>query len=559
MLVCVLVFAFGGYFYSLCPDVYLIDSGELAAVSYTLGVAHPTGYPLYTLISYFFTRLPGEPIRNLNLLSAIFSVVATAVVFLTAYKITKNQWTSALSAALFAFSPTIWRTSVTNEVYPLTGLFTVTVIYLLHRCNNNRIFYLIMYLTGLALTNHVIFFSLALPVIVYMVLVHKPKPSMFLTGLIFLLMGLSLYFYVMARTIGGAEVAWGNAYNLQRLFWHLTGKQYQVWMFTLSPGEIVGNLVKGLHFLARDFLYVLIIPAILGFWVLYRQKKEIFWLLLAALVANLLYTINYSIPDIESYYIPSVAVLVIALVHGLHALRRYMKPVIVLPIALAIPVINYSHCTLRDNSFGMDFSRSHVEQLPDSSLFITTHWDVYSPLVYLREVKGWRTDLTVIDKELLRRTWYIKYLKREYPEFYHRVRSSIDAYLGELYKFEYDRPYTAFVIQSRFVRMLERFVETRLEAGVFMATPWPDRDLDAVKPGYRRVPFGLVHGISSDETPAVYDFSNLDLKKPPTVNDNRLKVNLDIVRTMLVNNINYLVAMGEKKEAEKARRLLKSF
>jgi len=241
----VLVFAFGGYFYSLCPDVYLIDSGELAAVSYTLGVAHPTGYPLYTLISYFFTRLPGEPIRNLNLLSAIFSVVATAVVFLTAYKITKNQWTSALSAALFAFSPTIWRTSVTNEVYPLTGLFTVTVIYLLHRCNNNRIFYLIMYLTGLALTNHVIFFSLALPVIVYMVLVHKPKPSMFLTGLIFLLMGLSLYFYVMARTIGGAEVAWGNAYNLQRLFWHLTGKQYQVYNVQQLDSPVTSGTYTG--------------------------------------------------------------------------------------------------------------------------------------------------------------------------------------------------------------------------------------------------------------------------------------------------------------------------
>ena len=552
-------FVFGAYVYSLCPDVYLIDSGELAAVSYTLGVAHPTGYPLYTLISYFFARLPGEPIRNLNLLSAVFSVIATAVIFLIAYRITKNQWAAALTAALFAFSPTIWRTSITNEVYPLTGLFVVGVIYLLYRCDNDRIFYFVMYITGLALTNHIIFFSLALPAIIYLIVVYKPKPKLVLTGIVFLFMGLSLYLYIVARTIGGAEIAWGNAYNLQRLFWHLTGKQYQVWMFSLSPNEVAGNLVKGLHFLARDFLYVLVIPVILGFRLLYRQERGVFWLLLGVLVANVLYTINYSIPDIESYYIPSLAALVIAFAYGLQVLGKYLRPAVVLPVALAVPIVNYNSCTLRHNSFGIDFGRSHVEQLPDSSLFITTHWDVYSPLMYLREVKAWRTDLVVIDKELLRRTWYIRYLEREYPEFYDRVRPSFEAYLEELYKFEYNRPYTAYVIQSRFIRMLERFVETGSEAGVYLATPWPDRDLNTVKPSYGRFPFGLVYRLSRVDTPEVYDFSTLDLRKPPVINDSRLRLNLDIVRTMLVNNVKYLTTAGEMEAAARVQELWESF
>ena len=39
-------------------SVYWGDSAELVAVAHTLGIAHPPGYPLYTLLRAFFVRLP---------------------------------------------------------------------------------------------------------------------------------------------------------------------------------------------------------------------------------------------------------------------------------------------------------------------------------------------------------------------------------------------------------------------------------------------------------------------------------------------------------------------
>jgi hypothetical protein len=39
-------FVFIVYLTTLAPSVVKIDSGELAAVQSTLGIAHPTGYPL---------------------------------------------------------------------------------------------------------------------------------------------------------------------------------------------------------------------------------------------------------------------------------------------------------------------------------------------------------------------------------------------------------------------------------------------------------------------------------------------------------------------------------
>jgi len=546
------------YFYSLCPDVYLIDSGELATVSYTLGIAHPTGYPLYTLISHFFARMPGEPIRNLNLLSALFSIVASVVVFIVARRITSSQSISALVAALFAFAPTIWRISITNEVYPLTGLFAVLVITLLYQCNTERIFYMIMYSLGLALTNHIIFFSLAVPVFVYLVIVYRPRIKQISIGIILLALGLTPYLYIVARTIGGAGFAWGNAYNIQRLFWHVTGKQYQVWMFSLSLGEILNNLGNGLYILARDFLYVFLIPSVIGFSVLYRKDKKKFWLMLSILILNLLYTINYSIPDIEPYYIPSLVVLLVTFAYGMHVGRRYLRPVVVLILTLVIPFINYQTCTLRNNTFGIDFGRAHAEQLPDSSLLIATHWDIYSPLMYLQEVKGWRKDLTIIDKELLRRTWYMKRLEHEHPALCTKARNSIDAYLEELYKFEYGRPYIVSVIQLRFIKMLESLVDANIDKGVFLSAPWLDQDLDQVKPHYARLPFGLVTEVTKARAVEPFDFSKFLLKKPSPINDPRIAHNLRVVRNMLSANIKYLMATGHTEEAERVNQLLAS-
>ena len=66
------------YLITLAPSVVQIDSGELAAVQLTLGIAHPTGYPLYTILGYLFSLipLPFTKIYQMNLLAAIYCAAA---------------------------------------------------------------------------------------------------------------------------------------------------------------------------------------------------------------------------------------------------------------------------------------------------------------------------------------------------------------------------------------------------------------------------------------------------------------------------------------------------
>src|SRR5438477_9692102 len=77
------VFAFVLYLVTCSPTVNFTDSGELITVAWTGGIAHPPGYPLYTLIGILFVHLPfGDPAWRMNLISALFAAVAVSLFYL---------------------------------------------------------------------------------------------------------------------------------------------------------------------------------------------------------------------------------------------------------------------------------------------------------------------------------------------------------------------------------------------------------------------------------------------------------------------------------------------
>jgi Protein of unknown function (DUF2723) len=82
----VAVVAFVVYMQTLAPSADFIDAGELATVCATLGIAHPTGYPLFTLVGWLFAHLPipGSIIFRLNIMAAFFTAMGAGGVVLLA-------------------------------------------------------------------------------------------------------------------------------------------------------------------------------------------------------------------------------------------------------------------------------------------------------------------------------------------------------------------------------------------------------------------------------------------------------------------------------------------
>ena len=72
------------YVNTVAPGLLPADAGELQLVAAKLGVAHPTGFPLYTMLANLATRLPIGPSEayRVNLLSALTSASTVLLVYL---------------------------------------------------------------------------------------------------------------------------------------------------------------------------------------------------------------------------------------------------------------------------------------------------------------------------------------------------------------------------------------------------------------------------------------------------------------------------------------------
>jgi hypothetical protein len=69
------------YTATLLPGIGAGDTAELQRVAPTLGLAHPTGYPLYTLLGWLWSHLPigGTPAWRMNMFSATAAALAVGV------------------------------------------------------------------------------------------------------------------------------------------------------------------------------------------------------------------------------------------------------------------------------------------------------------------------------------------------------------------------------------------------------------------------------------------------------------------------------------------------
>jgi 4-amino-4-deoxy-L-arabinose transferase-like glycosyltransferase len=147
------------YFLTAARDIVVGDTPELITAAVTLGVAHPPGYPLFTMLGHLFSLLPfGSIPFRVNLLAVTWDVLTVVVVFLTALRLTRSHLVAALAALILTVNPTFWSWSLVAEVFPLNNLLASILIYLLVAWHEQpqRIGPLVaaFFLAGLALTNH---------------------------------------------------------------------------------------------------------------------------------------------------------------------------------------------------------------------------------------------------------------------------------------------------------------------------------------------------------------------------------------------------------------------
>jgi hypothetical protein len=141
------------YIATLAPTVLFSDSAEFQFVPYILGIAHPTGYPLYLLLGWLWSHvLPiGDVAFRMNLFSGLWAALAVGMTYLVALRFIRFAApgidllavrVSAVTAALtFAVGEAFWSQAVIAEVYSFNAFFVALVLSLtfwLADCLENR-------------------------------------------------------------------------------------------------------------------------------------------------------------------------------------------------------------------------------------------------------------------------------------------------------------------------------------------------------------------------------------------------------------------------------------
>ncbi len=120
------------------PGLMADDSGEMVAAAVCLGLPHPPGYPLFTLLGNLACHLPlGTPAFRVSLLSLGFLIVAVAVTVRTGRRMLcggkgarQDRWvpeTLLLATALYLFfSGHVLGQALT----PKGGVYTLTLLFL---------------------------------------------------------------------------------------------------------------------------------------------------------------------------------------------------------------------------------------------------------------------------------------------------------------------------------------------------------------------------------------------------------------------------------------------
>ena len=258
--------AFAVYFCSLGPSIGLEDAGELATAADVLGVPHPPGYPLWTLLSWCFCRLfqwvtwrgypnPGWAVA---LGSAICGALAVGILAALVSRSLKRVLGEAGGAGeehgekgyiraiagcaaglCFAFSAVMWSQAVIVEVYALGALFLSLVLWLgydwLSRRRSRTLGWLGL-VFGLGLTNYQVLLLAAVPLSLALILRHWRLAKSFLAAAIPL--GLTLY-----------DLTLGAMASADR--WSTPGAPV-----ILRPAEAIETLYPG--FLAPWWVYALL-------------------------------------------------------------------------------------------------------------------------------------------------------------------------------------------------------------------------------------------------------------------------------------------------------------
>ncbi len=408
--------ALGLYLSTLAPTILPADAGEFQFVSYVLGIAHPPGYPLYTMLAKLFTFIPfGDVAYRVNLFSAVSSALALFVLARTVRWLTGSHIAGWIAAVGLSLAPTFWAQSTTANIRSLTALFTALQIgALIAYARSSRSEDLIAFalVLGLGITHHTSLVPLLLPYGAFLLatapgLLRQPR-AWLRPGLAFVL-SLSVLLYLPLRSMMGPAFDPQPIRSLSSFLEHVLALGFRGDMlYFVQPAVLLSRIRVLSNILTFQFGTVWLLLGLWGALVMLRRRWRLFLLCGGVFMVNAVLAVTYRAPQTVEYLMPAYVALALLCAYGAWTaydwLRARPQPfealgTLLLAAILLLPALRLAHNWSSFAELGRDrsareYATDLLAQAPQGAR-ILTNWHHATPLWYLQYVEGLRRDVEV--------------------------------------------------------------------------------------------------------------------------------------------------------------------
>jgi hypothetical protein len=350
------------YTQTLQHAVQAADSGELQLVAATFGVAHPPGYPFWSMLAGGFARLPGiSPLTGVSLFSAMTAVATLLVVARTVEMVLvygqcapRAALLSGVAAAsALGVASTFWAQAIGANIRSLTALFAALLAWCAARSYVGRTSIEVLALVlGLGVAHHpsLVFSGIVVAACVLL----RDRGASFIGRVIRLVLIAAaaqiVWLYLPLRDVAGAAFAPGSLRTWTGFLDHALARGFggdMFWFVLVEPQRLLDRLAllpSLTAFLFGDWIAWAILLAAVAALI---HAREFAAVLIGAVALHLFVTLTYRAPQTVEYALPAWVLMTVLLGVGVGSVPHRMRLVAASMLLCAAAVLGF----LRWSSF----------------------------------------------------------------------------------------------------------------------------------------------------------------------------------------------------------------
>lgn len=467
----------GLYIANQVYTIYGGDAGDLASAIVTGGIPHPPGYPLYTLLGVLVNIFikGGTPAWRAGFLSSIPAILTLIFLFDLLYFLTRRALLSLISVAVLAFTYPFWLFSEVVEVFSLSNLFIVLLLWSFIRFSitqKRKFLYAGAFFFGLSLTHHQIIFFLT-PALIYIIwksrmLVKRKELAL---SAFLLLLGMLPYIYVVVAAAGNPLINWLGPANVSTVLALITRSTYGTFragLFTAhDPFLRLWDIFGFIIFALKDFRIAGLILFLFGFINLLKKERNLFAVFFSGFLSYLFFLFyaafplsgNFIVGTFERFVLPLYIFIAVFIAFGLCFLTELLgkllpvvttraKAKVFLTLAgttffiypLGLLILNYPKVSILKHDFTAEnFGRDILNSVPpESIIIIATDTPLFdSQYVYFSENRWPNVALLHFSKLLnpINKSYYARlYPEMTLPDYKLSPADELESFISGNYK-----------------------------------------------------------------------------------------------------------------------------